>query len=350
MSGARSIFDGDEEDDAPWFLRPAEDEDEAPPVALAPDASATDLAARMMAAEAEHAGRLYQAGLRLGRFDRAVAEGGPLERLRVGEVSDLMWRNGMAVRPERLALYEIDGGAARDGKSEDYALASWALGRLRAATAPDDADRLRVWLDRRVREGGPGPLGDMVARHDPAAVEAALGRWLEAQNALAEAAAPVRAAVLAAFWAATPEFGPERRLTAAMLGAVLTAADLSAPFAPVAISGALRRALRAGDPVVAVAPWLEAVREGAERAFGDLARLADWRARAAAATGAMQAKGPGRAAALLGDHMALSVRAAAEATGFTQPAMLSAMKVLEREGLAREITRAQRFRHWTAAI
>ena len=348
LSGAGSIYDGEEDDASPWFLPPMEDGVED--LAATPKVGASEIAARVVAEEGKNAERLYQAGVRLGRFDRAVAEGGPLERLRVVEVSDLMWRNGMAVRPERLALFELDGVAERDRESEDYALASWALRRLRAATAPEEIDGLRVWLDRWVREGDHGQRDKFITRHDPDAVEIALERWLKLQGALAPASAPIRAAVLANVWAATTAFGRERRLTAAMLGAVLTAADLSVPFTPVAISAALWRALRMADPVAAIAPWLQAVREGAERGFSDLARLADWRERAESVTSAMQAKGPGKAAALLGDHLALSVRAAADETGFSQPAMLSAMSVLEREGLAREITKARRFRHWTAAI
>lgn len=400
MSGPRSIWDGEDdgEDDgregeAPWFVRPAEDDDA--PTAPVPVGDVAAALAGVREAVAAEAGALYEVGRLIGRLEEAMRQGAirdeaPAERLRAMEISDLMWRAGRAVRPEKLALYEIDGGVARGDAPEDYALACWALRRLRAPLDLASPATLRAWLGWGARRADlPAPLRPVLPDFDGEAVDAALARWLAFRNVAAALPAPARAGVLAAVWAATPEFGPDREIAASVLGARLVVegevyADRPPPrapaqpptlsdpvggpagargggwsgeqpltFVPVSIGAGRRSAFafgHAGDLAAAIPAWLAGIRAATERALAELAALDAWRARARAHAAPLRARVPGRLIGPLGDHLALSAKAAATLAGCSQEAADMNLVRLEEAGLAREITGAARWRFWTARL
>ena len=124
-------------------------------------------------------------------------------------------------------------------------------------------------------------------------------------------------------------------------------------FVPVSIGAGRRSAFafgHAGDLAAAIPAWLAGIRAATERALAELAALDAWRARARAYAAPLRARVPGRLIGPLGDHLALSAKAAATLAGCSQEAADMNLVRLEEDGLAREITGAARWRFWTARL
>ncbi|MEM8756008.1 MAG: hypothetical protein AAGF90_23900, partial [Pseudomonadota bacterium] len=170
----------EEDEETPWFVRPLEDDE-----AEEDGGPADDVAAEIEAAEGRGAARLADVARRIGRLDAAVAAGAPVARLRAMEAADLMWRRGRAVRAERLALYEVDGGAPRGDDPKDYALAFAALRRLRAPLDAGSPEGVKAWLGWGEGATPPEALGRAMEAPDPAARDAALADWIALAGALA---------------------------------------------------------------------------------------------------------------------------------------------------------------------
>lgn len=93
--------------------------------------------------------------------------------------------------------------------------------------------------------------------------------------------------------------------------------------------------------------FLEAVDGGARCALLELSRLADWRACAAATPLKKSAAG---LIPLLASEYAVTTGRAEAHLGSVRQTALTALKVLESHGLAREITGGQSFFYWSADL
>ena len=344
QGGRRSIYDGDEDDeadDAPWFLRSAADEDDEAPAPAHLDgwrAAERDLL-RPLAGVA----RLH------GRLEQALTLQGGGARLALIEAADLLWLEGVRIRPERLSMYRADRGVEAVTERADYALGLWAAERLAGEGALADEAGLERFLGRRrvsrADAAPPAPPG-----RAPAGAAAARADWLAAWAAAADLHPLTQAARLADLWRRDGPGGREAEVEATVIAARLATAGGETgalAFAPLAIGGRRRIAGRAGGPAAILARFLEAAEGGARRALLELGRMADWRARAAAAP---LKKNPAALIGLLDREYAVTTGMAEAHLGAVRQTALTSLNILRDHGLVREVTGGKSFFYWTADL
>lgn len=348
----RSIYDRDDEEGAPWFLRTEEPEDDAPQrhVALTDWAAAEQANVRALTAAARQLGRLEQA-----LSDPDTGQGASA-RLALREASDLLWLEGARLRPERLWMFKVDAGGDDALKRADYTLGLWAVERLTGDWPLGDEEALARFLGRRRIDRPDDRPPDRVLTElsgQPSAEHAISARadWLAAYAASATLHPLTRAAYLSDLWRRSGPGGCDREVEASVIASRLAAGDVETGamrFAPLVFSGR-RRATggSVGNAAQKLARFLEGVDGGARRALLELSRLADWRARAAAAPLKKSAAG---LIPLLATEYAVTTARAEAHLGSVRQTALTALKVLEAHGLAREITGGQSFFYWAADL
>ncbi len=351
-SPSRSIYDG-EDDDAPWFVRAGDPEDDFEDGAAVEPASLAD----WVTAEQANVKPLAAAARQLGRLEQAlsVSASGPgaATRLALREASDLLWLEGVRLRPERLWMFKVDGGGDEILSRTDYVLGLWALERLTGSWPLGDEEALARFLGRRRIDRSDDNLTQLSGLRATEDVVAAREDWLTACAASTALHPFTRAAHLSDLWRRSGPGGRDREVEASVIAARLAAGDAEIgpmTFAPL-VFGGRRRAfgsdLGAGEANRKLARFLEAVDGGARRALLELGRLADGRARAAAAP--LKKSAAGLIPLLTSDYAVTTGRAEAHLGSVRQTA-LTALKVLEAHGLAREITGGRSFFYWAANL
>lgn len=364
-STVRSIYDGDQEGDgegdAPWFLRADDPEEDLEGGAPAEAASLAD----WVAAEQALVQPLAAAARQLGRLEQSLSDpetgpepgDGAAARLALQEASDLLWLEGVRLRPERLWMFRVDAGGGDALARADYILGLWALERLTGAWALGDEEALARFLGRRRVDRPDETLADLSGLEAAEETAAARANWLAAFAASATLHPLTRAAYLADLWRRSGPGGRDREVEAIVIAARLAASDVeigAMRFAPL-VFGGRRRAFGgydgagdgAGKAEATLARFLEAVDGGARRALLELSRLADWRARADATP--LKKSAAGLIPLLASEYAVTTARAEAHLGSVRQTA-LTALKVLESHGLAREITGGQSFFYWAADL
>lgn len=340
---ARSLYDGgDDEEDAPWFLRPkdADDEEDAPP--------GRAFLSDWREAERDHLRLLADTARLHGRLEQALALQGGAARLALIEASDLLWLEGVRIRPERLWMFRADREAGPVADRAEYVLGLWAVERLLGDWHLADDEGLARFLGRRLRDQDPS---DQTGLALPSSEHGLTARadWLAAREASAGLHPLTQAAYLADLWRQAGPGGrdkdTEAAVIAARIGARIDGGD-GLPFAPLAF-GAKRRIGGAGGVPARLTQFLEAAHGGAQRALLELGRMADWRARAAAAP---LKKNPAALIGLLDAEFAITTGRAEAYLGSSRQTALTSLNILRTHGLAREITGAKSFFYWTADL
>ncbi len=337
----RSLYDGDEGEDEPWFLRSGEEDEEGPaPASLA----------AWRDAERDHLRALADVARLLGRLEQALAsrtaEQGGAARLALIEASDLLWLEGARIRPERLWMFRADRGGEHVIDRADYALGLWALDRLLGEWSLSSEDDLNRFLGRRridpdgddcpgIDVGGAPLQGNPVARSE----------WVAARQAAEDLHPLTQAAYLADQWRKSSPGGRESELEAAVIAARI-AAEGGLGFAPLALGGRRRIGGARGASAI-LARFLEAAAGGAQRALLELGRLEDWRARADEAP---LKKNPAALLSLLEAEFAITTARAETHLGSVRQTALTSLNILRDHGLVREITGGKSFFYWTANL
>ncbi len=343
VSGAetrRSLYD-EEDEGAPWFLRPSDEDDEGP--AAEHRSNLADWAA----AERACLRPLADVARLLGRLEQRLETRGGADRLALIEASDLLWLEGVRIKPERLWMYQADGGVAPVVDRADYALGLWMVDRLVGAWPLQDEDSLARFLGRRRTGGADADLPAVTGLRSAEDIAGARAEWLAAKDASADLHPLTQAAFLAERWRRAGAGGRECDVEAAVIAAKIAAEDGLA-FAPLAIGGKRRifgAARGAGDAAAILSRFLEAAAGGAQRALLELARRDDWRARADAAP---LKKNPAALVALLDRNYAISTGQAEAYLGSVRQTALTSLNILRGHGLVREITGGKSFFCWTA--
>lgn len=353
-----SIYDGEDGDGrAPWFQ-----------TALSGGLTAEqgggprtpEEAKAWAAAESALAAPLARASAAVSRLDErllglsAERRAGGLRHLALLEIADLAWAEGHRLRPERLALVDLDR-AGRAG--EDAALLGRARSSLRRALSPprvlDGPEAVARALGCRVVDEdaetqAPDPLRDLLP---PLATDRAEA-WLAALAPLG--AHPLtRSGLGFRLW---QRGAPDRLLEPATLAGALAlapagpAAETALAFLPIAL-GRPPVELRHGGPARdRLAAWFAAVESAAGAGRGRLRALEDWRERVAGATSSMRGRGAPALADLVLARPVLSAPVAAEALGLTAARTRDLLAAFERRGLLQEMTRQDRFRYWQPVL
>ncbi len=344
---ARSLYDGgDDEEDAPWFLRPrdADDEDNV-------SRGRTSLS-DWREAERDHLRLLADTARLHGWLEQALALQGGAARLALIEASDLLWLEGVRIRPERLWMFRADREAGPVADRAEYVLGLWAVERLLGDWSLADEEGLARFLGRRLKDQD---LSNQTGLSLPSSEYGLTARadWLAAREAVAGLHPLTRAAYLGDQWRRTGPGGRDKDTEAVVIAARI-AAQIGAevvgegglPFAPLAF-GAKRRIGGAGGASASLAQFLEAAHGGAQQALLELGRMADWRARAAAAP---LKKNPAALIGLLDAEFAITTGRAEAYLGSSRQTALTSLNILRTHGLAREITGAKSFFYWTADL
>ncbi|MCL4674621.1 MAG: hypothetical protein KJZ59_00985 [Pararhodobacter sp.] len=329
------------EDDL-WFLPgPPDDEPPAPPgsppLPRADNRALFDVADWQAAQDAQSLdlARLAQV---FGELDFRLrqAPAGVRFRLALREAADLSWWTGDRLPPERLGLWVgLRVGSTADTE-QALARAGWAVRRLAGGPAPGAG--LADFLER--REGS--------AVTDPGAV-ADLADLMATLTVLHPV---VQAAVLFHAWRMLGE-DRGRDGEAAVLAA-RHAADMrrlpgqGALFLPLATTGP--GAFRGqGDAGRKLASWLAGAEQATLAALLDLDRLADWRARAGAATADLSGRTPGPLLDVFESWPQVTAPLVQAETGASRAAIQRNLDRLAARGLIREVTGQGRYRVWGIA-
>lgn len=275
---------------------------------------------------------LAAASLAFGALDERLRGADQWQRLHLAllEATAISRHVGDRVALHRVTLCHGEGSASQ-GDAVDRAVQ--AVNRLMRPAGEDLADRIAC--DCRSGPRGTAPLHHMVTaawgfacrqayweidRTDPASGDEKAAR----QDRLADAV-----------------------VTAARIGA--RAGRGGALFLPLTLGGG--QGLRAHDNAeAALTDWVETVEAGALVALAQLDRLAAWRSRAIAATGALSGRVPGRLIGALAARPVVSAALAEAASGASRAAVQRNLDRLVDLGLIREITGRGRYRLWTAVL
>lgn len=340
---ARSLYDGDDdEEDAPWFLRPREADDDE-------DVSRGQSSlADWREAERDHLRLLADTARLHGRLEQALALQGGAARLALIEASDLLWLEGVRIRPERLWMFRADREAGPVADRAEYVLGLWAVERLLGDWSLADEEGLARFLGRRLRDQN---LSDQTGLSLPSSEYGLTARadWLAAREAAAGLHPLTQAAYLGDQWRRTGPGGRDKDTEAVVIAARVAAQvaeEGGLPFVPLAF-GAKRRIGGAGGASASLAQFLEAAHGGAQRALLELGRMANWRARAAAAP---LKKNPAALIGLLDAEFAVTTGRAEAYLGSSRQTALTSLNILREHGLAREITGAKSFFYWSADL
>lgn len=337
----RSLYDGDE--DEPWFLRSDEDD------ADGEEGSALTSLTAWHDAERDQLRALAGVARLLGKLERALAtqtagQGGAA-RLALIEASDLLWLEGVRIRPERLWMFRADRGGEPVIDRADYTLGLWAMDRLLGDWPLDSEEDLQRFLGRRQMDPDEDSAGGDVGLAPLQSNLAARSDWVAARQA-AEGLHPLtQAAYLADQWRRTSPGGRESDLEAGVIAARI-AAEGGISFAPLAFGGR-RRLTGAGGANAILTRFLEAAAGGAQRTLLELSRLEDWRARADAAP---LKKNPAALLSLLEAEFAVTTARAGAYLGSAHQTALTSLNILRDHGLVREITGGKSFFYWTANL
>ncbi len=306
-------------------------------------------ASAWFSAEAGQAAELARAAFALGRLEGAVAalepeaRAGANRRLALIEVEAMLWAQGTPLRREEIGRDLMEARAGAD--LEAMRLARWGIRRLEGQ---GDARDLRGFLG--LHRAAVSGLDELLAtRPTGRDFDAAVAEFRDLASQVAGLSPLVRAAALRVLWRLCGLSAPE------MLAepATWTARDMAEGcealrFVPLGRHG---RGVwvDGGNPAERVARHLAAVTAGIQDARHELARVADWQARALEAMAGVKGENAGRVIRALAAHPLLNAAMLEESAGIsrdTAERMLSRMKAL---GLAREITGGRRFRLWMLA-
>ncbi|KRW96323.1 helix-turn-helix domain-containing protein [Paracoccus sp. MKU1] len=300
-------------------------------------------------AQAGLAPELARAAFALGRLDGAVAalepeaQAGANRRLALIEVEAMLWAQGTPLRREEIGRDLMEARAGAD--LEAMRLARWGIRRLEGQGDPRD---LRGFLG--LHRAAVSGLDELLAtRPTGRDFDAAVDEFRDLAGQVAGLAPLVRAAALRVLWRLCGLSAPEVLAEPA----TWTARDMAEGcealrFVPLGRHG---RAVwvDAGPPAERMARHLAAVTAAIMDARHELARVADWQARALAAMAGVKGDNPGRVIRALAAHPLLNAAMLEDSAGIsrdTAERMLARMKAL---GLAREITGGRRFRLWMLA-
>jgi hypothetical protein len=336
------MADTPDEDEDLWFLPGPSDEPDLPPGA--PPLPVADRRVlfdpvEWRSAQTELSGELAHVTQAYGELDarlRGVPQGVKL-RLALREAAELSWWTGDRLSPERLGLWVSLRIGSTDDTERALARSGWAVRRLSGGAAPGDGlagflERPEESAERLDHAGSVADLSDVLAlsRDLHPVVQAAM--LFHAWRMLGpDGARDGEAAVLAARHAA----------------AMSRASGQGALFLPLAMTGpgAFRGQGGAGAKLAA---WLQGAEQATLAALMELDRLAEWRARADAATADLS----GRTPALLLDVLAawpqVTAPLAEAETGASRAAVQRNIATLMARGLVREITGQGRYRVWCA--
>ncbi|MCJ1900237.1 MULTISPECIES: hypothetical protein [Paracoccus] len=306
-------------------------------------------AAAWFSAEAGQAAELARAAFALGRLEGAVAalepeaRAGANRRLALIEVEAMLWAQGTPLRREEIGRDLMEARAGAD--LEAMRLARWGIRRLEGQ---GDARDLRGFLG--LHRAAVSGLDELLAtRPTGQDFDAAVEEFRQLAGQVAGLSPLVRAAALRVLWRLCGLSAPEVLAEPA----TWTARDMAEGcealrFVPLGRHG---RGVwvDGGSPAERVARHLAAVTAGIQDARHELARVADWQARALEAMAGVKGENAGRVIRALAAHPLLNAAMLEESAGIsrdTAERMLSRMKAL---GLAREITGGRRFRLWMLA-
>ncbi|MDK8872841.1 hypothetical protein [Paracoccus sp. SSJ] len=306
-------------------------------------------ASEWFSAQAGLTADLARAAFALGRLEGAVAalepeaQAGANRRLALIEVEAMLWAQGTPLRREDIGRDLMEARAGAD--LEAMRLARWGIRRLEGQGDPRD---LRGFLGlHRAEVSGLDEL--LATRPTGRDFDAAVGEFRELAGQVAGLAPLVRAAALRVLWRLCGLSAPEVLAEPA----TWTARDMAEGcealrFVPLGRHG---RGVwvDGGSPAERMARHLAAVTAAIMDARHELARVAEWQARALEAMAGVKGENAGRVIRALAAHPLLSAAMLEDSAGIsrdTAERMLSRMKAL---GLAREITGGRRFRLWMAA-
>ena len=301
------------------------------------------------AAQAALAVDLAAAAQALGRLDQVVAEMVPADRagatlrLALIETEAMLWAQGRPLRREEIGRDLMEARAGAD--LEAMRIARWGLRRLEGQGDPAD---LRGFLA--LYRTGIGGLGEpLAARPTGDDFDAASGEF-RVLIARLEGVIPIaRAPAARSAWRLCGLSAPE----ALSESACWTARDMATgceglSFVPLGRHG--RGVwIDGGPPGDRLRRHLSAVIHGTTEARQELARLADWRARAMLATARIKGDNPARVIAELAAHPLLSAAMIEGRAGISRDTAERLLARLRDLGLAREVTGGRRFRLWAAA-
>lgn len=316
--GLSGPYDGAAED--LWFLPPEEAVDGATHLGLV-------VAAEWQAAEGLLAAELAALSFDLGRLaERLRIAPGAARRLALEEAASLSWWTGDRISGDQLALW-----------------LSWRIG---AAGEGGEGLIRTAWAARRLMAGA-GDLTGLLAkeRGDPALA----AEVTAALSGLVGLSPVTRGCALFHLWKSLDE-RPDHLagLEAAVLGA-RTAGQGGLAFLPLSLTG-FGALTAGGQPETRLAGWIAGAHRAVLSALMGLDRLADWQARATAATRDLQGRTPGLLIAALAAHPVLGAPQAEVETGASRAAVQRNLDLLATRGLVREVTGQGRFRIWAAKL
>jgi hypothetical protein len=305
---------------------------------------------RALAKSAAAAARLDERLRRLPAEDRALFR----ERIALTEASDLLWAEGVRLRPERLALAERGRiGRVWDGE-QAVARAAWAVRRMTARPeVPETLSSIRSFLGLHAvpTERAGGGI-DRDALWLDGLDDGAVADWCAALAALAEVHPLTRAAAGFHLWRGFALSSPERVLEPAVMAARIGAAMAQDGLAAIPLAFGNPRAVPApgGDAAARLGGWLGAIAGATLRVQAVLDRLDAWQARAERATADMQGKGAPGLIRLMVARPMLSAADVAEALQVSAAQARLLLNRLAGKALIREVTGQERFRIWTIPL
>jgi hypothetical protein len=233
-------------------------------------------------------------------------------------------------------------------------LALWLSYRIGAADDGGQALIRTAWVARRLMAAGEGGRGGTAALQDVLGEDgrgdAGLMVDVAAEIAgLAGASAITQACALYHLWRALDERPDHLRgLEASVLGA-RAAGQSGLPFLPLSLTG-FGALMASGSTEARLAAWITGAHRAVLSALMLLDRLAEWAARATAATDDLQGRIVAQLIAALTAHPMLGVPQAVSETGASRAAVQRNLDILQTRGLVREVTGQGRFRVWAARV
>lgn len=352
-----SIYDRDEAEGDPvhWFepppIEPLIDLDARPAPALAVSESddwdrAQRTLSSSLAAAVDAVARLDERLLSQPRERRE----GSLRHLALLEITDLVWAEGHRVRPERLALVDLE----RLGRmGEDAVVLGRATSALRRALAGprilNDAEAVATALGHRaVPEPGANGAYDPIRDLLPEMARERSDAWLSAVDSL-DAHPIVRAGFGFRLWlrgAMHELLEPATLAGHVALAPARAGIEMGLTFLPLALCRPPAALRYGGTAETCLAAWLDAVAGAAAAGRAQLSVLAEWRDRTAKVIQGMQGRGAPSLADLFLARPVLSASVVAAELGFTGTRSRDLLTAFERRGLVREMTGQGRFRYW----
>lgn len=306
-------------------------------------------ASEWLAAQERLACELARASFALGRLEGAVAalpteaQPGAITRLALIEVEAMLWAQGTPLQREEIGRDLMGARAGAD--LEAMRLARWSLRRLEGQ---GDPAALRAFLGLHRAE---------VSGLDEVLVTRPTGQDFDAANAefhmmaagIAGLAPLARPPALRILWRLCGLSAPEVLAEPAVWTARIAAEGCEIlRFVPLGRHG--RGVwIDSGRPEDRMARQLAAVTIGAMDARHELARVAEWQARALTAVARIKGDNPIRVIHALAAHPILSAAMLEEVTGISRDTAERLLARLRDMGLAREITGGRRFRLWMLA-